>query len=136
MFSEPQTTLVGRVSTFSELRTTIKKLPSKFRKLGAAFANDVLATEVSNQEVTTVDDDDESGSEQNRFEQVHVAEGDQDVATEHDAEDGMDDGDEQGETEEDTDLPEEGAVEHFFAGADFTEHVELLAVVGAFGKLL
>lgn len=117
--------ILGSCDRFSRSATWI------LRVLGA---DNVLATEVGDEEVATVDDDDDAAGEEDGIGETEAAEDFEDEATEHNPEDRVEDGDEEREGEEDGDLAKKGAIEHFFAGADFAEHDEFVAVVTAFGK--
>lgn len=97
-------------------------------------ADDVLTAEVGDEEIAAVDDDDDAAGEEDGVGEAEATEDLEDEAAEHNPEDGMEDSDEEREGKEDGDLAKKGAVEHFFAGADFAEHDELATVIAAFGK--
>ena len=97
-------------------------------------ADNAFATEVGNEEITTVNRNEEGAGHQDWTEKILAAEGGDDEATEFHAKDGMDDGNEKWEGEEDGNLAEKRAIQHLFAGADFAKHAKLFAIVATFGK--
>ena len=102
--------------------------------LVSLVADDVFTTEVGNKEVAAVDCDKESSGCHDWAEKILFSESGDDEATEFHAKDGMDDSNEKRKGEEDGNLAEKCAVQHFFAGTNLAKHTEFFAVIAAFGK--
>lgn len=98
------------------------------------FANNVTTTEVSNQEVTTIDCKEDCANGRYCSGDIDATESCKHEIAEHETEDGVQDRNQKREKEENEDLPEECAVQHTIAGTDFAESSVFAAIVTTFGQ--